>query len=174
MVWGFFFVWMFLVWLVLVFVGFFGGFFGFLFFVKSRNKTVPQEKSNLEFGLKEKFLHMFWTWNSGGGCEIVMIFRGDIAQRIYGAIFPHWIHERLVVDFSEIWILLWTITRFTEFPFCGKVWLRSFSKILHILSKTPTQQQTHFPLALPRSWSHTRVKALKSYCCIAIAILNVV
>lgn len=62
----------------------------FWFFVKSRNKTIPQEKSNLEFGLKEKFLHMFWTWNSGGGCEIVMFFRGDIAQRIYGAIFPHW------------------------------------------------------------------------------------
>lgn len=49
---------------------------------------------------------------------------------------PTEINERLVMDFSEIWTLLWIITHFTEFTFYGKVWLRYFSKILHTFSKT--------------------------------------
>lgn len=51
--------------------------------VKSTDKTVPQTKSNLELGLKEKFLPVFWTGNSGVSCVIVMFFRGDIVHGIW-------------------------------------------------------------------------------------------
>lgn len=50
--------------------------------VKSTNKTVHWEKSDLELHLKGKILHLFWTWNLEVSCVTVMFFRGDIICRI--------------------------------------------------------------------------------------------
>lgn len=58
------------------------------------------------------------------------------------------INKKLIMDFSKI-------THFTELIFYEKVWLRYFSKILHVLSQTLyTAWNILFPLALPWSWSH--------------------